>query len=151
MCLETGVYWRYNLSEGEMKRTIRNRKGEDSNRLSINVLELVGMVVAAYVMIVIRKDRPMEEEESVRMRRDSSSGVQWVITAGGEWRGDIGRDDENHGDVGADRGVKFPSKTIVGRGKRLDDGITRGKEDDTQTRLTVECPNVLLHAQELGV
>ena len=74
-----------------------------------------------------------------------------MITAGGEWRGDIGRDDEYHGDVRADRGVKFPSKTIVGRGKRLGDGITRWKEDDTQTRLTAECPKVSLQAQELGV
>ena len=74
LCLETGVYWRYNLSEGEMKRTIRNRKGEDSNRLSINVLELVVMVMVAYVMIVIGKDRPTEEGESVLMRRDRFSG-----------------------------------------------------------------------------
>ena len=58
LCLEMGVYSRYNLSEGEVKRTIRSRKGGDRNRLSINVLELMGMVMTAYVMIVIRRDRP---------------------------------------------------------------------------------------------
>ena len=45
------------MSEGEVKRTIRSGKGYDRNRLSINILELMGMVVTAYVMVVIRKDR----------------------------------------------------------------------------------------------
>ena len=82
LCLEMGVYSRYNLSEGEVKRTIRSRKGGDRNRLSINVLELMGMVMTAYVMIVIRRDRPAKEGESVLMRGGSSSAVQWVINCG---------------------------------------------------------------------
>ena len=82
LCLEAGVYWTYNLSEGEVKRTIRSRKGGGRNRLYINVLELMGMVMTAYVMIVIRRDRPAKEGESVVMRGDSSSAVQWVINCG---------------------------------------------------------------------
>ena len=62
-----------------MKRTIRSRKGGDRNRLSVNILELMGMVMTAYAMIVIRKDRPTKEGESVLLRGDSSSAVQWVI------------------------------------------------------------------------
>ena len=42
--------------------------------MSINVLELVVMVMVAYVMIVIGKDRLTEEGESVLMRRDRFSG-----------------------------------------------------------------------------
>ena len=61
LCLETGVYWRYRLTEEERGRTIRSRKVEDGNRLSINVLELLRMVMTAYVMIVIKKDRPARE------------------------------------------------------------------------------------------
>ena len=86
MCLETGVYWRYCLSEGERKKTISNRKGQDGNRLSINVLELMGMVMTAYVMIVIRGDRPTKEGESMLMRGDGSSAVQRVINCGGGQR-----------------------------------------------------------------
>ena len=76
ICLETGLYWRYSLSEDEVKRTIRNRKGGDRNRLSIKVLELLGMVMTAYVIIAIKRDRPAKEWESMLMRRDSSSAAQ---------------------------------------------------------------------------
>ena len=48
--------------------------GYDS--LSINVLELFGMVWTAYVMIVIRKDLPDRVGEAVLMRGDNSSAVQ---------------------------------------------------------------------------
>ena len=47
LCLETGVYWRYRLTEEESGRTIRSRKVEDGNRPSINVLDLLGMVMTA--------------------------------------------------------------------------------------------------------
>ena len=62
-----------------MKRTITSRKGGDRKQLSINVLELMGTVMTAYVIIVNSKDRPAKEGESVLMRGDSSSAVQWVI------------------------------------------------------------------------
>ena len=51
--------------------------------MSINVLELMGMGTTAYVMIVIRRDGPTKEQESVLMRGDSSSGVQCVFNCGG--------------------------------------------------------------------
>ena len=86
MCLETGVYWKYNLSEEKVKKTIRSRKSGDRNGLYIEVLELMGMVMAAYAMIVIRKGRTAKERESVLRRGDSSSAVQWVINCGGRER-----------------------------------------------------------------
>ena len=70
------------MSEGEVKKTIRSRRGGDRNRLSINILELLEMVMTAYAMIVIKKDRPVKEGNSVLMRGDSSSAVQWVISCG---------------------------------------------------------------------
>ena len=42
LCLETGAYWRHNLTEEERARTVRRRRGEHVNRLSVNVLELLG-------------------------------------------------------------------------------------------------------------
>ena len=84
LCLETGAYWRHNLSAKGMKRTIRNRNGGAGNRFSVNVLKLLGMVMAAYVMLVIRRDRPSREGETVLMRGGSSYyAVQWVINCGG--------------------------------------------------------------------
>ena len=62
---------------------VRDRMGHDS--LSINVLELFGMVWTAYVIIVIRKDLPGRAGEAVLLRGDNSSTVQWVTNCrGGE-------------------------------------------------------------------
>ena len=83
LCLETGVYWTHSLSEEEGKRMIRSKKGGGENQLFINVLELRGIVMTTYVMVVIRTDRPTKEGESVLRRGDSLSAVKWVINCGG--------------------------------------------------------------------
>ena len=41
------MYWRYNLTDAERVRTVRSRRREHVNRLSINVLELLEMVMTA--------------------------------------------------------------------------------------------------------
>ena len=41
------------------------------------------MVVTAYVMVVMRGDRPDREGATVMMRGDNSSAVQWVINCKG--------------------------------------------------------------------
>ena len=51
--------------------------------MSINVLELMEMVMTAYVMIVIRRDIPTKGGESVLKRGHNSSAVQWAINCGG--------------------------------------------------------------------
>lgn len=56
-------------------RPVRSKKGGDENRLSINVLELLGTAMTALVIMVIRKERPARRGEMVMMRRDSSSAV----------------------------------------------------------------------------
>ena len=46
-CLETGVYWRYDLDAGERSRFCGSSKSvAGENDISINVLELLGMVVS---------------------------------------------------------------------------------------------------------
>ena len=55
--LEMGVYWRYNLTGEERARTIRSRKGRDENRFSINVLEMLRMMMGAFMMRVIGRER----------------------------------------------------------------------------------------------
>ena len=52
--LETGVYWRYELNDRERSRFCGSSGSvgcEDD--LSINVLELLGMVVSAWVLVVL--------------------------------------------------------------------------------------------------
>ena len=151
LCLETGVYWRYNLTGEERARTVRSRRREHVNRLSINVLELLGMVMTAFVMIVIRKDRPGRVGEPVLMRGDSSSAVQWVKNCKG------GKGEVRSGGMMRILGVLeqiggwcFQAKHVRGVENGLADGITRWKEDEIQSRLTKECPAVPWQVQELG-
>ena len=54
-------------------------------------MELFGMVWTAYVMIVIKKDRPGRAGEAVLLRGDNSSAVQWVRNCRG------GKDDVRAG------------------------------------------------------
>ena len=119
------------MSEGERKSTIRSRKGGDGNRLSINFLELMGMVMTAYVMIVIRRDRLTKEEESVLMRGDSSSTGQWVINCGGgegeERSGGRMRIMEVLEKIG---GWSFQAKHVRGVENVLAGGITRWKKNE---------------------
>ena len=85
----------------------RARVGYDS--LSINVLELFGMVWTAYVMIVVRNDLPRREGETVLIREDNSSAVQWVLNCKGC------KDDVGAGAL-SKREVVFLGQACGGRG-----------------------------------
>ena len=151
LCLETEVYWRYNLTGEERARTVRSRSREHVNWLSINVLELLGMVMTAFVMIVIRKDRPGRVGEPVLMTGDSSSTVQWVKNyKGGKGEVRWGGMMRIFGVLEQIGGWCIQAKHVRGVENGLADGMTRWKEHEIQSRLTKECPAVLWQAQELG-
>ena len=107
------------------------------NRLSINVLELLGMVMTAFVMIVIKKDKPGRVGEPVLMRGDSSSAVQWVKNCkGGKGEVRSGGMMRFFGVLEQIGGWCFQVKHVRGVENRLADGITRWKEDEIQSGLT---------------
>ena len=52
--LEAGAYWRYDLSAQEQSRFYRSNKSvKCKDDLSINVLEVLGMVVTAWVIAIL--------------------------------------------------------------------------------------------------
>ena len=55
-CAETGVWWRYDLTTEEQSRSVVGAKCAKHNAISINLLELLGMVMTAYVMVVQESD-----------------------------------------------------------------------------------------------
>ena len=77
-CMDKQVFWRYRLTQDQKARTVRSWKRDSCARLSINVLELLGNVMNAYVMTVVRGDGPERERKSVLMRGDNISAVNWV-------------------------------------------------------------------------
>lgn len=65
--------------------------GEESGqRLDEHTLiELLAMVVAAYVAVIVGGDRPTWEEETVIVRRDNRLAVHWVMDCTGGEKGKI--------------------------------------------------------------
>ena len=100
-----------------MQKTIRSRRGGNGNRFFVNVLELMGTGITAYVMIDLKRHRLPREGELMLMRWDSSLAVSWVFDCSMGKREDrCGGTDNCRGD-GADRGMVFPGKARAGRGQ----------------------------------
>lgn len=47
--------------------------------LLVNLIELLGMVIMAWIMVIRRGERPERVGESDMMRDDTSSAVQWAM------------------------------------------------------------------------
>ena len=78
-CLETGVYWRYDIDAGERSRFCGSSKSvAGENDISINVLELLGMVVSACVLVSPCAERPAALGDCVLWRGDNEAAVEWV-------------------------------------------------------------------------
>ena len=66
------------LTEEVQLKTIRCKCG-GGDSISIKFLELMSMVVTAYLMVAMRGGRPDRERVTMLMRGDDSSAVQWTI------------------------------------------------------------------------
>ena len=72
----SGAWWRFEFDDdvrARLRATVR-----DWNDLSINVLELLGMVVTAWIFVTQSDARPSDARDTVLMRGDNMSAVQWV-------------------------------------------------------------------------
>ena len=75
-CLETGMYWRYELDTAEQSRFCGSREAiAGENDISINVLELLGMVVSAWVLVSPCAERPSATGDCVLLRGDNEAAV----------------------------------------------------------------------------
>ena len=70
------MWWSFVFDDDVRERlraTIR-----DWHNLSINVLELLGMVVTALIFVAQSNMRPCYARDTILMRGDNTSAVQWV-------------------------------------------------------------------------
>ena len=75
-CLETGAWWRFDLDRNAKSRLSEHVKGH--NDLSINVLELLGMVITAWALVVGAGSKPQFGGENVLMLGDNMAAVHWI-------------------------------------------------------------------------
>ena len=75
----SGVWWRFEFDD-DVRARLRATVG-DWNDLSINVLELLGMVVTAWIFITQSEARPSYARDAILMRGHNMSAVQWVSNA----------------------------------------------------------------------
>ena len=71
-CLETGSHWRYGVSGEELVcfyEITKHLQTQDS--FSISALELLGMVMSAYMFVVVCGERPLGDRDCVLLRGDN--------------------------------------------------------------------------------
>ena len=78
-CLETGVYWRYNLDAWEPSHFCGSSKSvAGESDILINVLELLGMVVSAWVLEFPCAEHPAALGDCVLLRGDDEAALEWL-------------------------------------------------------------------------
>ena len=73
---ESGWWWRIDFTAGIRTRLHKRVCSRDD--LSMNVFELLGMVITAWALTVHAEARPEYPGQSILMRQDNTSAVHWV-------------------------------------------------------------------------
>ena len=71
-----GVWWCFDFDKDVRTRLRATVRGWDD--LSINVLELLGMVVTAWTFVTQSNKQPLYARDTISMRRDNMTAVHWV-------------------------------------------------------------------------
>jgi hypothetical protein len=79
------IWWRYDLTENQIARLIHGKVGQvkDPDGLHVNLLELVGMVVTAWITVIELGERPEIIGQSIRCLGDNMVSVAQLKKAGG--------------------------------------------------------------------
>ena len=80
---ELKVYWRYSLAEALTLELKEKSVTKQAGSITINLLELIGMMMSAFVMQMTENDRPEYAGDTVLLRGDNVSAVSWLNRCGG--------------------------------------------------------------------
>ena len=119
------MYWRYDLHP-VLSRLLKNQtvsRGNDA--ITINLLELCGMVVTAYVTQVILQDRPDTQGDPVLLRGDNVAAVSWINRCGGSHNRRASLAMRLLGRLEITSGWSHDAKHIPGAQNVVADGISR--------------------------
>ena len=147
-CLETGLWWRINFDEDTQNRLRSHVQGRDD--LSINVLELLAMVVTAWAFTVEARVAPQYVGESILMRGDNMSAVHWVNRCRGGREPRAGALMRILGCLEMRSGWCFRAKHVRGIANVLADGISRWDRPTIAPNLHALRPDIDWQEQHLG-
>ena len=84
-CVERKVLWRYDSPKeltAELKRKVDRRETCTTCSITINLLEILVMVVTAWVMLELVGDKVDERGDPILMRGDNTAAVSWISQCG---------------------------------------------------------------------
>ena len=82
-CPELKVYWRYSLAEALTLELKKQSLTKQAGSITINLLELIGMMMSAFVIQTSENDRPEYAGGTVLLRGDNVSAMSWLNRCGG--------------------------------------------------------------------
>jgi len=147
-CLESGKWWRIDFTPDEQARLRAHVRHRDD--LSINVFELLGMVITAWAFTVHDGERPEFVGQSVLMKGDNFSAVHWVSKCRGSKEPRSGALMRMMGVLEMRNGWRFRAKHLKGVAKPLADGISRWDRKEIALKLHSLRPDVRWQEQRLG-
>lgn len=147
-CLEAGRWWRIDFP-ADVRARLRKRVCQRDD-LSMNVFELLGMVVTAWAMTVHAGERPEYPGQSVLMRGDNMSAVHWVNKCRGAKEPRSGALMRMMGCLEMRNGWRFRAKHINGLANTLADGISRWQHEKIAANLRSYRPDICWQEQHLG-
>ena len=147
---EEGVWARYDLTPAERAR-FQQERAESHDDLSINVLELFGMVLMAWVFVREEKMQPRHGHDCLLMRGDNSSACSWVAKCRGGKEPRSGALMRILGCLEFTSGWCFESLHVKGEDNNfIADGISRWERNSIESRLRVARPDIRWREQVLG-
>ena len=150
-CLETGVYSRYDLTAQEQSRLCGSKKSvRGVDDLCINVLELLGMVVPAFVLVSSCADRPSAAGDCVLLRGDNEAAAHWLRRCRGGLIPRPGSLMRLLGVLEVSSGWHFEATHVRGIHNAAADGISRWDRGSVLGNLRAVCPNIPWQVRELG-
>ena len=128
-CPALKIFWRYTLDARLTAELKRKAETKETSAITINLLELTGMFMTAWVVHIIVEDRPQTAGDAVLLRGDNVSAVSWVNECGGAKDRRAGILMRILGRMEIASGWCHIAKHIPGLDNTLADGISRWSED----------------------
>ena len=134
-CPELKVYWRYALAEALTLEFKKQPVRKQAGSITINLLELIGMMLSAFVMQITENDRPEYAGDTVLLRGDNVSAVSWLNRCGGARDKRAALVMKIMGRLELTSGWSHKAKHIPGVLNVLEDGISRWQPDQIAEKL----------------